>query len=122
MRELNNAHASTPQAADVLAKATLRAAHKLGLSRPELTGVIGRDRSSISRGGITPDSKSGELATLLVRCYRSLAVLFGGNEAQIKAWMQADNRHLGGTPLDLMQTVSGLVSVCAYLDAIRGHG
>ena len=57
-----------PDAAAVLAKATLRAAERLGLSRSELGQVLGRDRSSISRSGIDPESKPGELALLLIRC------------------------------------------------------
>lgn len=111
-----------PDASEVLGKATLRAAQKLGLTRAELAEVIGRDRSSISRGGIPPESKAGELAALVVRCYRSLAVLLGGDEAQIQTWMATSNRHTGGVPREQVLSVAGLVRVCGYLDAIRGHG
>lgn len=104
----------------VLAKATLRAAERLGLSRSELAAVIGRDRSSLSRSGIDPASKSGELALLLVRCYRSLAVLVNDDAAQIREWLTSRNRHTGGIPAEQLTHVSGLVTVTHYLDAIRG--
>ncbi|MGI9326081.1 MAG: MbcA/ParS/Xre antitoxin family protein [Pseudomonadales bacterium] len=110
-----------PEASQVLAKATLRAADALGLSRPELAAIIGRDRSSISRSGIDPDSKAGELSLLVIRCYRSLAVLVNGNAAQIRHWMSTTNQHTGGIPAQQLASVSGLVQVSGYLDAIRGR-
>ncbi len=109
-----------PDAAAVLAKATLRAAERLGLSRSELGQVLGRDRSSISRSGIDPESKPGELALLLIRCFRSLAVIVDDNDEQMREWLSVPNRHTGGTPREQVQTVPGLVAVCEYLDAIRG--
>ena len=104
----------------VLGKAVQRAGERMGLTRTELGNVIGRDRSSIARAGVDPDSKSGELAKLLVRCYRSLAVMVDDNEEQIRQWLQTSNRHTGGVPIRQLQTVAGLVTVCEYLDAIRG--
>jgi hypothetical protein len=111
---------SAPAPAAVLGKATLRAAARMGLSREELSVIIGRDRSSISRAGIDPDTKSGELALLLLRCYRSLAVLVDDDQAQLRQWLETPNRHTGGTPREQLQAVAGLVAVTGYLDAIRG--
>lgn len=91
----------------------------MGLSRTEVGRILGRDRSSISRGGVDPDSKPGELAKLLIRCYRSLAVMVDDNPAQIRHWLSTANRHTGGVPREQLQTVAGLVTVTEYLDAIR---
>jgi len=110
----------SPDPAAVLGKATLRAAARMGLSRDELSAVIGRDRSSISRSGIAPDSKAGELALLLLRCYRSLAVLVDDDAAQIREWLGTRNTHTGGVPREQLRDVAGLVTVTGYLDAIRG--
>ena len=71
----------------VLGKAVLRAGERMGLSRTEIGRILGRDRSSISRAGVDPDSKSGELATILIRCYRSLAVMVDDNPQQIREWL-----------------------------------
>ena len=109
-----------PDPSAVLGKAVLRASERLGLSRTELGKILGRDRSSISRSGVDPDSKAGELARLLIRCYRSLAVLVDDNADQMREWLSTSNRHTGGVPAQQMRSVAGLVSVCEYLDAIRG--
>ena len=58
---------------------------------------------------------------MLVRCYRSLAVLMGEDAANIRSWMQSPNQHLGGVPAELVGRVDGLVNTCLYLDAIRGR-
>lgn len=92
----------------------------MGLSRQELTEVIGRDRSSISRAGIDPTSKAGELSALLLRCYRSLAVLVDDNGDQLRQWLDTPNSHTGGTPREQLRSVHGLVAVTQYLDALRG--
>ena len=67
-------------------------------------------------------SKTGELALLLVRVYRSLFALFGGNLVDMQHFLRTDNRHLDAPPLSLMMQVQGLVRVVEYLDAIRGKG
>lgn len=105
----------------VLGRAAVRAAERLGLSQTDLADVIGRDRTTITRRGIDPDSKPGELALMLIRCYRSLAVLVDDDDAQIRHWMSVTNRHTGGVPIEQVRSVAGLVSVVQYLDAIRGR-
>ena len=103
----------------VLAKALLNAGKSLGLSRTELGQVVGKDRTSISRG-ISETSKSGELALLFIRCYRSLYVLVGGDNRDMKHWMHTNNLHTGGVPAEQVKTVAGLTRVVEYLDALRG--
>ncbi len=103
----------------VLTKALLNAGKRLGLSQTELGQVIGKDRTSLSRG-ISETSKAGELALLFVRCYRSLYVLVGGNTDDMKHWMHTNNLHTGGVPAEQVRTVAGLARVVDYLDALRG--
>jgi hypothetical protein len=87
----------------------------------DIGAVIGRDRTSLRRGiDPDPDSKAGELAALLVRVYRSLYVLVGGDGEPMKHWMSVQNQHTGGVPRDQVRSVSGLTRVVEYLDAIRG--
>ena len=113
-------HKIEPDPSDVLGTAVLRASERMGLSRTDLARVIGRDRSSISRSGVDPDSKAGELAKILIRCYRALAVMVDDNPEQIREWLSTRNRHTGGIPEQQLQSVAGLISVSEYLDAIRG--
>ncbi len=108
-----------PDSALLLTKATLRAGKALGLTQADVGQVIGRDRTSLRRG-IDPDSKAGELAALLIRLYRSLYVLVGGEGEPMRHWMSVDNRHTGGAPREQIRTVVGLARVAEYLDAVRG--
>ncbi len=117
----NTALKLEPDARAVLAKALLNAGHTLGLSRERLGEIIGRDRTSIARG-LDPNSKAGELALMLIRCYRSLYALVGGQPEAMRHWMQTANRDTGGIPAEQIGSVQGLNRVLEYLDAMRGHG
>jgi hypothetical protein len=117
---MNSVVKPKPDPAHVLAMAFLQAGKAMGLSQAVLARTIDRDRSSISRNGIDPETKSGELALLLVRVYRSLFALVGGDAGQIKHWMNTPNRHTGGVPAEQVRTVQGLVGIVEYLDAMRG--
>ena len=108
-----------PDQKTVLTRALLNAGKALGLSQTDLGVIIGKDRTSISRG-LDPHSKSGELALLLIRCYRDLYALVGGQPQDIRHWMHAENLHTGGVPAEQVRTVQGLSRVLQYLDAIRG--
>jgi Antitoxin Xre/MbcA/ParS C-terminal toxin-binding domain/Antitoxin Xre-like helix-turn-helix domain len=115
------------QAADaelVLAKATLSAARRLGLTNRDLAAVLGTSEASVSRmardRGLRSGSAEGSLALLFLRLFRSLDALTGGSEARARAWFIAPNRHVAGVPAERIRTVEGLVDVVQYLDAIRG--
>lgn len=114
-----------PHPAPVLAKAVLSAADRLGLRNRHLAAVIGSSEASVSRmqhgRGLDPGSKEGELALLFLRLYRALDALVGGDDQKARAWLHADNRHLGGVPAERIRTVEGLVDVVQYLDALRGR-
>lgn len=115
-----------PDHAAVASKALLRAAEVLRVSSAELAEIIGTSESTLSRirnrkrGPIPLASKEGELALLFLRVFRSLDALVGGNEAHARAWLHAENHHLGGVPLERMKKIEGLVDVAEYLDAMRG--
>ena len=108
-----------PDPKAVLTKAFLNAGKGLGLSQADLGRIVGKDRSSLGRG-LGPSSKAGELALLLIRCYRSLFVLLGGQTRDMRHWMHTQNRDTGGVPAQQVQSVQGLSRVVEYLDAIRG--
>ncbi len=117
--------AKSPAAQDegaLLAKAAFRAARALGLSQKDLAATIGVSAASASRmkdGGFALSGKPFELAVCLVRIFRSLDAIMGGDEAAMRSWMGAGNRDLRGTPRQLIRTPAGLVGVMNYLDAQR---
>ena len=113
-----------PEAGAVLTKAALRAAERLGLSGRQLAGIIGVSDATVSRWKrgeslLEPGTKPFELAALLVRVFRSLDAITGGDEAVARRWMGAPNSALGGRPIDRLAQVQGLVDVTTYLDARR---
>ncbi len=114
-----------PQAPAVLAKGLVRAAEALGLSQAEVAGIVGSSPASISRTfargrAIDPGSAEGRHALLLLRVFRSLDTLVGGDGEKARLWLRAKNHHLGAAPLGLLATTQGLVHVAEYLDAMRG--
>lgn len=113
-----------PQPAAVLTKALLRAAKNLDLPQATLARIIHVSPATVSRlpqRPIDPATSEGETALLFLRIFRSLDTLFGGNLQQAQTWLRASNHHLNGQPLQLIQTLTGLVHVADYLDAMRGH-
>ena len=110
--------------ADILTRAVVEAARRLGLSQKSLAATLGVSEATVSRWvrgqRLDPDSKSGELAILLVRLFRSLDSLVGGVEESCRAWMNAENLHLGGKPIERIRSVTGLIDVTQYLDSMRG--
>jgi len=108
----------------VVTKATLRAAALLGISNKALARIVGLSEASVSRMGtgtyaLAPGEKPFELAVLFVRFYRALDAIVHGDDGVARAWLANPNVALGGTPLTLIQSVSGLLHAVAYLDARR---
>ena len=119
-------HSPSPARGVVLTKAVLRAAARLGLSGERLAKVIGVSAPTVSRmrkGAhvLEEGSKPYELAALLVRVFRSLDAIAGGEETVTKAWMTSPNTALGAIPREAVGTITGLTRVVAYLDARRAR-
>jgi len=109
----------------VLTKAAVRAFRALGVSQRSLAAILGVSEASVSRLArgeriLDPHKKEGELALLFLRLYRSLDSLVGGDEDKARRWLHGHNEYLGGTPADLVLSVTGLTHVTEYLDAMRG--
>ncbi len=116
---------TTSQGATVLTKAVRRVAERLGISQKDLARILGVSPATVSRFGggrtIDPAAKEGELALLLIRVFRSLDTMVGGDEQKARAWFRAPCAPLAGVPSELVSRVSGLTAVAEYLDAMRGH-
>jgi len=114
----------TEKAAAVLSRAVVRAARALDLSQKDVARVLGVSESTATRifqgRPIEPETKEGEIAVVFLRLYRSLDALLGGHEANVRKWMHSPNSHLGGTPAEMIRSLTGLVHVTEYLDAMRG--
>lgn len=106
----------------LIAKAVVRAADFLGLTQSELANAVGISEASASRmasGRYAPTGKAFELCLYLIRVYRSLDAIVGGDRKTMRAWMASGNDALRGVPKQLVLTGAGLVNVMNYLDASR---
>ncbi len=115
---------SSANQAAVLTKATLKAASSLGLTNKTLATIIGVSEATVSRmrsGHYTLQlgQKPFELAVMLVRLYRSLDAIVGGDDSVASSWLKNSNSMLGAEPIELIQTLPGLINVIQYLDARR---
>jgi hypothetical protein len=119
--------APDPDRARVLTGAVAETARRLKLKSTELTAIIGVSQPTASRllNGrflLTEGAKSWELGSHLVRLYRSLSAMVGGDDALARAWLVSPNQAFGGgTPLDTIRRVEGLVHACDYVDAHRAR-
>ncbi len=117
-------NASAPDRGAVLTKAATRAATRLGMSGKLLSEVLGLSEAQVSRMrngevALTENTKAFELAAMLVRVFRSLDAIVGGDEKAAKVWISSENSALGARPIDRMTSIQGLVDVVTYLDARR---
>ena len=120
------AAASPAERSTVVSKAAARAADLLGLPNAVLARTIGVSEATASRlragvYALEPGTKPYELSLLLVRLYRSLDAVAGGDAASVRSWMTTPNHALGGVPRELMQTATGLVAAVDYVDAARAR-
>lgn len=123
------AHQPTPRAdlpnpSVVLTEAVLKAAELLDLQTRVLAAALGLSAPTISRmkNGkfvLERGSKAFELALVMVRVFRSLDAIVGGDAKSAQGWMRAENTILAARPIDKIQTILGIVDVLNYLDARR---
>ena len=121
------AAAAPALAAGTVTKAVTRAANRLELSNRVLAGVLGLSEATVSRMGagayqLDAGTKPFELAVLFLRLFRSLDGIAGGDAGVARAWLRNDNTALGAPPITMIESVTGLVNVVAYLDARRAFG
>lgn len=124
MQSLQTKPDAAPDRGVVLTGAVLAAAARLGLSGRELGQVLGISEPTVSRmknGAyqLEPGQKPYELAALLVRLFRSLDAITGGDETVARAWMRGHNAAFDTAPAQRISSITGLMDVVQYLDARR---
>lgn len=125
MNEHGEQASTTADRSRLLTAALLEVATRLDISTAELSSVIGAGRSTVSRmkqqgRGLKEGSKTWELSVQVLRMYRSLFALVGGQDEAARLWFDNAVLSLGGQrPREMIHRVDGLVRVCDYLDAYR---
>lgn len=108
--------------AEVLTKAALEAARRLGLSPTDLANVLGVPQGALAamRGGTrVVDGVSGEAecADALVRIVKRLSTLLGEADTNWRAWIRRENEALDEKPLVVMTQRRGVLKVASFLEA-----
>jgi uncharacterized protein (DUF2384 family) len=120
---MSTALATAPDPAETVRKALLRASDFLALGQAVLGAVIGLSPASMSRlakGDGRLSGKTLELSLIFLRLFRSLDAIVGGDDRAARSWLRSPNTALdGAVPLQLIQTIPGLVDVVSYVDARR---
>lgn len=122
---MNYASQHAPNPDLVLTKALLKLAAHYDLNGKTLSAIIGLSEASITRlhqqkSLLNPASKEGEVALLLIRLYRGLNALVGNNYEKARLWLNAPNQYFRDKPIELIKSITGLVEVVNYIDAMRG--
>jgi len=115
---------SAPKEGSVVTGAALKAADRLKIKNSVLARIVGVSEPTVSRMRrgeyfLERGNKPFELAVLFVRFYRSLDAIVGGDDKVAAEWIRNKNLALRSTPLELIQTVAGLVNAIEYLDSRR---
>ncbi|MFK8020188.1 MAG: antitoxin Xre/MbcA/ParS toxin-binding domain-containing protein [Pseudomonadales bacterium] len=113
-------------AKSVLAKALYRAQVAMGVENQQMADILGVNRTTLARvyqtENIDPEQNAGRLAAIVLRVYRSVHTLMGGDTKNIQHWLNTPNHAFADQiPLQVMKSVDGLVSVAQYCDAMRGR-
>ncbi|POO57053.1 MbcA/ParS/Xre antitoxin family protein [Agrobacterium rosae] len=108
----------------VVTKAVVSAAERLGLNAARIAEILGVSAPTVSRMKrldfiLEPGSKAFELSVLLIRVFRSLDAIVGGDETVAHTWLRNHNDALADVPAEKLTTITGLLDVLAYLDARR---
>lgn len=107
---------------ELVAKAVFRAADALGLNQVALAQIIGVSSAQMSKlknGTAVLQGKPFESAVYVIRIFRSLDTITGGDAQVTIEWMRNMNYDLNGKPVEMIKTGAGLIDVMNYLDAIR---
>lgn len=112
--------------AEVLSAAVVRVAGFWSLSNAKLAMVLGLSPATVSRlkagtSLLDPASKSFEAGQFLLRLFRGLDALMGSDDEASRSWLATENLDLEARPIDLIDSLRGLITVCDYVDAHRAR-
>ncbi|WP_417521969.1 antitoxin Xre/MbcA/ParS toxin-binding domain-containing protein [Marinobacter sp.] len=113
-----DASRNKPKAGEVLAKAVKRASQELGVGSCQLALILGTDKSKFVTY-IDPESIEGFRARRLILIFRYLHILLGGESSSMAHWVKTKNRKFSSSPIECMQTASGLDEIIAYLESLN---
>ena len=126
MQSMQSNNIDSSHEREVLTKAVVRSGKLMGLRAIDLGQILGLSKSTVSRMGdgsylLKKAGKEWELAALLIRLYRSLDAIMGGDETAIRSWLTGYNTALTDAPNTLITHIPGLTRTVDYVDAYRAR-
>lgn len=117
---------AAPDRGSTLTAAIARIAEFWGLSNAKLGTILGVSAPTVTRlkrgtATLDPASKSFEAGQFLLRLFRSVDAMLGSDDEAAKRWLTTPNLDLGGKPIDEIDTMRGLITVCDYVDFYRAR-
>lgn len=83
--------------------------------------LINAAREAAKKLKIEPFCYPDAHALPIIRLYDNLATLFGGDEVNMRGWLETGNRHLGYTPRLRVYSTVYLEEINNYLEHFRYH-
>ncbi len=106
----------------LLSKALKNSAELLGLNQNDIAAMLKISPSALSKSlnrGIDPEKLQGRYALLIIKVYRSLNQLLGGNKEQMAKWIRAKLKPFSKSPLEMMSSEIEIVYLNDYLDSMK---
>ena len=120
----DNSVKTTLRKGKILTQAVLNVAKYLGLNDGQLSSALGVSADELydlklGSKQLIENTTSFVRAIYIVRVYRSIFAIMGGDELVMRQWMKSPNTALDAIPIEIINTSEGLESVANYLDARR---
>ena len=124
MRKADANHADQNNRSRVVTSAVCRAANRMDINQAELARILGLSEPTVSRMVkgeymLKEGKKEYEIAVILLRVFRSLDAITGGDERVNREWTHNYNEALGDVPAQMLPELSRLMHVVNYLDSQR---
>ena len=107
----------------VLTKASWKAAELLGLKPEQFVRILHLECLDMNLSEATlmfdPNSKQGEIALILIRIYKALYHLNGGDIKWMHHFLNSPNLLTGGIPIEQLESMSGLLSVLNTVESLQ---
>ena len=120
----DNSVKTTLRKGKILTQAVLNVAKYLGLNDGQLSSALGVSADELydlklGSKQLIENTTSFVRAIYIVRVYRSIFAIMGGDELVMRQWMKSPNTALDAIPIEIINTSEGLECVANYLDARR---
>lgn len=105
-----------------LASALSKSAAFLGIAQTELAIMLKISPGAMTKSlknGIDPNKLQGRYSLMIIKVYRSLFVLLGGNKQQMTKWIRGKLILFNKSPIDMMYDETDIVYLIEYLGSMK---